>query len=728
MRALAALTIGGAVLVIGCATGTDVEDTPGLGGSGGSQDDAAAEAAPPQDAAKEASADAVVDASEAAPETGSDASPDVGPDVSPDVAPDSPPEAAPEAAPDVAPEAADPCSGLVCKTPPVNVCKDADELEVFNANGTCSAGVCIYASQYTVCQHGCSMGQCAADPCIGVTCATPPANTCTNASYLKVFDTPGTCSEGNCSYSSHEEYCTFGCASGTCNGDPCQGKICNTPQANYCSDNTHLVVYSTPGTCANGTCSYANQSQFCAFGCAFGACKNDPCAGVTCNTPTAAYCIDASKLRKYDAIGTCSGGSCTYGSTDVDCPNGCMNGACKDCTTDAQCSAGKWCDNGACTACTVDAHCGTTCSNCLASGQTCQGGTCACATGTKLCGGNCVSTSLPQMGCSNADCTACPLPAFATGTDCTGAGGTCGFTCDASLHRVAQANACVCDAASHWVEVNGACECEQGYVDHSGNCVLNCAGTVVGSSCYWYESAAVTFDAAEAVCVGKGGHLSSIADAAENETVRVLAASNAWIGLRDLQGDKSASEKGDDCTNPMIVDPAGGRYSDSTIDLWDDMGPCGKSTNYGEDAFYKLVVSTQWTWVFTAKSSSFDAYMGLWTVGAGSGGQYVNCLVSNLTCDDDSGPGDYSRIIRTLDPGTYMLVVDSGDSYSGSFTFSARRFIFTDGVTHIYQNWAGEEPNNSSNNEGCAEINSTSGAWNDLNCSTAHPAVCKKPL
>lgn len=675
MRARGFLVIGGALLVVGCATGTDVDTTDfAKGGSGGDHQDAGQpETGTPTDGAPDVKKDGPVEAADAKveAEVGPEAAPDVAPETAPEAAPDVAPEVSPEAAPDVAPETTDPCSGVVCNTPPVNNCKDANTLEAFNPTGVCSVGVCLYSSHDEPCTWGCSMGECKPDPCIGVTCTTPPAKQCSDATQLKVYDSPGTCQAGTCSYASHLEPCQFGCA-----GDACAG---------------------------------------------------DPCIGVTCTTPPPSSCTSATVLRTFAVPGVCGNGVCGYNPVDTPCPHGCEDAACKECTVDADCTGSNWCNAGKCVACATDAHCGASCTDCLAIGQVCQGGTaCGCGAATKMCGEACVSTSSPATGCSAASCDACPLPAHATATDCSGAGSTCGFVCDAALHRVAEGSACVCDAAKHFVEVGGACQCDTGYVPQGDTCQLDCPGTVVGSNCYWYESAAMTFDAAEAVCAGKSGHLASVLSAAENESVRALAASNAWIGLRDLQGDKVASELGDDCTDAPTIDALGGRYADSTTPLYDDAAPCSKSTNGGDDMFFRLDVTASWTWVFTATSSAFDPYLGLWTRGSGSG--YTGCLSTSVECDDDDGPGLSSRIVRTLDPGSYMLIVDAADDWYGSFTLRARRFTFTDGATHVYQNWSGEEPNDSGSNEACAEINSSTGKWNDIPCSNTHPAVCKKPL
>ncbi len=67
--------------------------------------------------------------------------------------------------------------------------------------------------------------------------------------------------------------CEFGWLEGTCNPDPCQGVICDTPPANYCANEQTQVRYESLGTCSEETCSYRSQRFKCTTGCLEGACK-----------------------------------------------------------------------------------------------------------------------------------------------------------------------------------------------------------------------------------------------------------------------------------------------------------------------------------------------------------------------------------------------------------------------------------------------------------------------
>jgi hypothetical protein len=113
--------------------------------------------------------------------------------------------------------------------------------------------------------------------------------------------------------------------------DPCAGVICNKPPANSCDDATTLRMYELTGSCENGTCIYRAVTGTCDFGCANGGCKVDPCYQVACWSPPANTCLDANTLQKWSSTGTCNDGKCSYTSTTVSCPLGCADGSCKSC-------------------------------------------------------------------------------------------------------------------------------------------------------------------------------------------------------------------------------------------------------------------------------------------------------------------------------------------------------------------------------------------------------------
>jgi hypothetical protein len=227
------------------------------------------------------------------------------------------------------------CAGtpIACLTPPKNTCKDASTLLSYPKQGSCSKGVCSYPKSEVPCSHGCdsTAGACKGDPCAGVSCATPPAPTA-------CYTSPGTCSDGKCSYAYADgkscddgNACTTGdkCTTGKCAGTPV---VCNTPPKSTCKDASTLTVYAAPGACSSGTCSYGSASVTCSFGCdtASGACKGDPCATLTCTTPPNSQC--------YTVPGICSNGSCTYlPKTGSPCDDG------NPCTKTDVCSASGGC-------------------------------------------------------------------------------------------------------------------------------------------------------------------------------------------------------------------------------------------------------------------------------------------------------------------------------------------------------------------------------------------------
>lgn len=221
------------------------------------------------------------------------------------------------------------CQGVVCDTPPAPICANPETRRVFSAGGTCENGVCVYPSADARCVSGCEDGQCAGDTCVGVTCDTPPGATCADESTLRSFESRGSCSGGDCAYAPVDTPCGFGCEDGACKPDPCIGVACESPPAAVCLDGTRRRSYVSPGTCERGDCTYSKLDSTCQDGCANGACKGDPCAGVVCDVAPSAVCLDGTTLRRYASTGTCQGGDCSFDSSTMSCVFGCEKGACK---------------------------------------------------------------------------------------------------------------------------------------------------------------------------------------------------------------------------------------------------------------------------------------------------------------------------------------------------------------------------------------------------------------
>ena len=244
-----------------------------------------------------------------------------------------------------------------------------------------------------------SAGAGSLDPCVGVVCDAAPASSCTSASQYRTYDNLGSCSAGVCNYAEHLIACT--CQANACTSDPCATLPCKTPPSATCSATNTLTQYAASGTCSAGTCSYVATDKACPFGCASGACKADPCAGVSCSTPPAAACKNTTTKTTYASSGTCSGaGSCSYAATDAACPSN------QSCSGQAVCAL-----------CKTDASCGASCAACSGSTLKCKS----------------TSTTSACVGClSNADCAA-DAPICNTSTNacqarpsCIGLAKTCG--------------------------------------------------------------------------------------------------------------------------------------------------------------------------------------------------------------------------------------------------------------------------------------------------------------
>lgn len=335
----------------------------------------------------------------------------------------------------------DPCASVTCSAPPVATCMGTVRRS-YVSPGACSLGSCTYALQDTTCASGCNAGQCLGDPCMGVSCATPPSAICMNGSTRRTYSSAGACALGSCNYTAADTSCPFGCVNGSCVADPCTGISCNTPPGPTCQG-TQRRTYSATGTCSSGTCayaptdstcssapaamcvgssrrtfaasgtcsggacSYAPTDTVCASGCAGGMCNADPCTGVTCTTPPAATCVNVTTRRTSGSPGTCGGGTCGYPTQDTVC-NAPPAATCVNTTTLRSYNAAGSCSGGACSYTQTDAACANGCSNGACMGDPCVGVTCTTPPGP-ICASAGVRRTFAASGtCSAGNCTYAP--------------------------------------------------------------------------------------------------------------------------------------------------------------------------------------------------------------------------------------------------------------------------------------------------------------------------------
>ena len=229
----------------------------------------------------------------------------------------------------------DPCSTVVCDTPP-DTPSCAGTIARGFAPGVCGEGVCSYAPTTVDCADTgqlCELGECVdiPDPCDGIVCDAAPESTC-DGTIARSYALPGACAEGECHYdetitdcSATGEICIFGeCV------DSCSGVVCDEPPGDVCTSDVTGIRYAETGTCTDGVCSYAETDVSCVGDefCSAGVCV-DVCDGVTCDDPPEGFCI-GDVLTSFSA-GTCVEGGCEYASSDTDCAatgTSCVAGQC----------------------------------------------------------------------------------------------------------------------------------------------------------------------------------------------------------------------------------------------------------------------------------------------------------------------------------------------------------------------------------------------------------------
>lgn len=316
----------------------------------------------------------------------------------------------------------DPCDGVTCDSPPATNCEGDTLNEYLADSGECVDGGCTYEVEQTDCaarRQICEDGACVTpiNLCAGIICEEPPANGCDGESAVTYVD-EGECNpaDGECVYAeeTRRDCAAEGlfCNNGRCQAEnPCAGVTCNTPPDNFCNDDDDAVVYVARGTCSGGECSYLESVRDCDDEfevCEDGACRDRlPCDGVVCNRPPAASCR-GTLLNVFEPLGACADGRCSYTLRSQECSD-----------TDQICQGGACVDPDACFGVVCDEIPGTTCrGNTVVSYRAgvCQlpGGDCSypevtldcAATGRTCVDGSCELTD----PCAGVTCLTAPAP------------------------------------------------------------------------------------------------------------------------------------------------------------------------------------------------------------------------------------------------------------------------------------------------------------------------------
>ncbi len=148
--------------------------------------------------------------------------------------------------------------------------------------------VCIYNDERVVCLNGCNedTGECnpeIPDPCEGISCDMPEANSCKDSMTLIEYNAQGICDEGECSYQSREVNCPTGCENGACNAGVCEEGTCDEvmPSAAICSSQTPdlAISYGGEASCVEDMgmpkCEFEASYELCTYtgaSCSDGAC------------------------------------------------------------------------------------------------------------------------------------------------------------------------------------------------------------------------------------------------------------------------------------------------------------------------------------------------------------------------------------------------------------------------------------------------------------------------
>jgi hypothetical protein len=243
--------------------------------------------------------------------------------------------------------------------------------------------------------------------------------------------------------------------------------------------------------------------------------------------------------------------------------------------------------------------------------------------------------------------------------------------------------------------------------------------TIMGSRCIKAYTTASTWANAEAVCVAQGGHLASVASAAEASTVLGATADNElyWLGYGDAATEGTFVAKdgsaltytnwgsqpdGGSTTTCAVVTQSDGKWSDEA---------CGGSKNYVCEGPVTNACPTGWTLSGTKcyqAQNSTATFANAEAACVGLGGHLATI----------ASAGEQTTITTSVVSGTNLYWIGYTDATTEG------TWVWKDGASSAYTNWVPSQPDASGTN--CATFNKNDGFWYDDACTTSQRYGCEK--
>jgi|GEM_PF-1249988 len=277
---------------------------------------------------------------------------------------------------------------------------------------------------------------------------------------------------------------------------------------------------------------------------------------------------------------------------------------------------------------------------------------------------------------------------------------------------------------------DGATECASGWVLNEST-----------GSCYRYFPDTKSFEDAETACVAEQGHLVNVGSSAENDWVRdnlgIPANTPYWLGYtaKDATGPGTGSANGNSCSSAFVVNSAGGTYSLNTANAPTSSSGCLCSgTTSGRFVSFRLNNPETGYWEIVADTNN-DAVITIH-----ENPSCTSCTTNRKACVDNISTGGKEVFNNQylLNSSKWYVIMITGKTSNVTGTLYIRppitsanfatQYVWTDGVSHTYHNFAAGQPDYANGNERCAQVSAAPvwGEWADTSCTSPLPYICEK--